>query len=200
MRRRALVMVMSVLSLAGCECGAPPSEPAPRAATRGGEVDADHGPAVRLVEGIDLAGVSDFEVAPVALAARAERARSWSGRGALREDESARHSIGNWLCRLETHFGPPAETTATGFRYVLRERATGYVITAYADGGGPALGGVLRDDARPIDLEQMSAIVDRFASLMDATVPSPCRLTLGTRTVGVESGEWFERRAPTEAE
>jgi hypothetical protein len=81
-------------------------------------------------------------------------------------------------------------------------RAPTYVLTAFSDAGGPALGGVLRDDQRPIDLERMTAIVDRFAALMDATVPGPCQLELegGARIVGVADGEWFERRRPSPAE
>jgi hypothetical protein len=189
------------LLLAACECSPPHDDAPPAPTTHGEEIAADHGPAVQL-DAADLAGISDFELAPLPAADRAERARSWSGRGALlgSPEIAARRSAGNWLCRLHTHFGAPPEITESGFRYILRERATGYVLTAFVDAGGPALGGVLRDDQRPIDLEQMTAIVDRFASLMDATVPAPCSLDLGARTIGVEDGEWFERRGSTPSE
>lgn len=201
---RPLVLLLA-LALAGCECGAPRAEPSPGGEpTHGDEVAADHGPADALTTDVDLAGIADFEPVELALAERAERARSWSGRGALvgSPGAAARRSAGNWLCRLWTHFGRPPDVTDAGFRYVLRERASGYVLTAFADAGGPALGGVLRDDQRPIDLERMTAIVDHFATLMDATRPEPCELevTGGARTIGVADGEWFDRRRPAPAE
>ncbi len=192
----AILLVLS-LTLSSCECGTSPTEPVSHGdPTRGAERSPSHGPAGRLAEGVDLTGIADFERVDLALADRAERARSWSGRDALGRSPLvlARSSLGNWLCRLEVHFGVPTEVTASGFRYALRERESGYVLTAFADASGPALGGVLRDDQRPIDLERMTAIIDRFATLMDATVPEDCRLELaeGARVVGVSAGEWFE--------
>ena len=192
------------LALAGCECEAPPAAPVPhQESTRGDEIAADHGPAARIGALTDLEGHEDFELVPLSLAERSERARSWSARSTpASPDAAARRSTGNWLCRLETHFGPPPEVTAAGFRYALRERTSGYVLTAFADAGGPALGGVLRDDQRPIDLERMTAIVDGFARWMDATIPEPCQLVLGggARVFGVAAGEWFDRVGPVRSE
>ena len=190
---------LPIFGLAGCDaCAAPPSEDRarPTEVTRGTEVPLDRGPAVALREApLDPSDTDAFEVVDLALAERAERARSWAARDVLATspDVVARRSVGNWLCRLETRFGPPREISAAGCRYALRDRTTTYVVTAYADASGPALGGVLHDGARPIDLETMVRVVDRPAALLDATVPDDCELALkrGARVVGVRGGEWF---------
>lgn len=194
----------------GCECGRASDDERERERERygaregaGGEEtieDASHGPAVRLREPSDeLAAPSRFEPVDPALAAGSTRARGWASLDDVRRGARARMSLGNWLCRLWTHYGPPPEVQRDGFVYAFRDRESGDVITAYSAGSGPALGGVLLDAERnplPGAEARVAASVDAFAAMIDATEPRPCELELDTDfgrvRVGVRDGAWFE--------
>lgn len=193
--------------MAGCECDHEPTEPAAPAArddqgaTAGGDAtDSSHGPAIALREpGPDVPPPSRFEVLEPSAAIGATRARGWASVADLRSGTTARLSLGNWLCRIWTHYGPPREVQRDGFVYAFRDRETGDVISAYSAGSGPALGGViLGEDGLPIAgaQQRVAGSVDAFVALVDATVPAPCELELpgdqGDLRVGVRDGEWFE--------
>lgn len=205
---RALLLIASVGALAlseGCECDSPPDS-APRRGdsdeTRGGEEDPARGSAERMLprEAQDVPEPSRFEPVDPALAERAVRGRGWAGVGALRGGGGgARLSVGNWLCRLQTHYGPPGALPPGGFLYAFRDGETRDIITAYADETGPALGGVIHgEDGLPMFGAQarVTTSIEAFVRLMEATEPRDCDLTLETQLgrirVGVQSGEWFE--------
>jgi hypothetical protein len=141
-----------------------------------------------------------FERVDPALGAGSTRARGWASLADLRAGGgAARMAVGNWLCRLWTHYGAPGDLQRDGFVYAFRDRENGRVITAYSAGSGPALGGRLLDDeGRPLPdaEEQVAASVEAFVALMDATEPRECELELDTDLgrirVGVRNGEWFE--------
>jgi hypothetical protein len=146
---------------------------------------------------------SRFVRVDIAEAAGHVRARGWARIEDLRAGRPDRMSLGNWLCRIWTHYGPPSEVQEDGFVYAFRDTASGDVITAYSAGSGPALGGrILDGEGRPIPgaQERVSASVDAFAALIDATVPRDCALEIDTpygRTrIGVRDGEWFEEDVP----
>lgn len=211
-RRRALhraaLLVASACALAasqGCECESA-GEPSERRSgpdeTRGGEEDPARGGAERMLprEAVDVPEPARFEVVDPALAEHAVRARGWAGVGALRGGGGgARLSVGNWLCRIQTHYGPPGALPPGGFFYAFRDTETRDIISAYSDETGPALGGVIHgDDGLPMFGAQarVTTSIEAFVRLMEATEPRDCDLTLETQLgrirVGVQSGEWFE--------
>jgi len=196
------------LGLAGCECD-PAERPrerarsgAPEQGTAGGDAteDSSHGPAIALREwGPDVPAPARFEPIEPEAARTATRARGWSSIADLRSGATARLSLGNWLCRIWTHYGAPTAVQSDGFVYAFRDRETGDVISAYSAGSGPAMGGiVIGEDGLPIEgaQQRVSASVDAFVALMDATEPGACELELpgdhGAIRVGVRAGEWFE--------
>lgn len=206
----ALGVLLATIALAGCECDRPEPSERPRATaadpaatgTAGGDAteDTSHGPAVALRgPGPDVPSADRFEPVDPELARRATRARGWATIADLRSGAPARLSLGNWLCRVWTHYGAPGAVQNDGFVYAFRDRETGDVISAYSAGSGPAMGGiVIGEDGLPLAgaQQRVTASVDAFVALMDATVPAPCELELpgdhGAIRVGVRDGEWFE--------
>jgi hypothetical protein len=149
--------------------------------------------------GLDVPPASRFERVDPEEAAGHVRARGWARLEDLQAGRPDRMSLGNWLCRIWTHYGPPSEVQEDGFVYAFRDRETGDVITAYSAGSGPALGGRILDEdglLMPGAQARVAQSVDAFVSLMDATVPRDCELEIDTpygRTrIGVRHGEWFE--------
>lgn len=192
------------LALIGCECdrAEPPAPERAQVGTVGGDEaeDTSHGPAIAMrAPGPDVPPASRFEPIEPELARRATRARGWATIADLRSGATARLALGNWLCRVWTHYGAPTRIQDDGFVYAFRDRETGDVISAYSAGSGPAMGGiVIGEDGLPVAgaQQRVSASVDAFVALMDATVPAPCELELpgdqGAIRVGVRDGEWFE--------
>jgi hypothetical protein len=119
--------------------------------------------------------------------AGATRAGAWS---ALRRGGEERRSAGNFLCRLETRFGPAPVVEPSRVAFALRDEETGLLLTAYVDPGGPAFGAVLGDPPDPSRQTQAAHAVLALARLLDATVPDDCTYAVGGRQVGVEGGAY----------
>ncbi|UJR86435.1 hypothetical protein [Sandaracinus amylolyticus] len=204
---RATFLIGILVFVSGCECGRDEEEDrdrASRAESAGGHAleDPARGVAERMGEGGgDVPPPSRFELVDPALGRSTTRARGWASLEDLRAGRgAARMSLGNWLCRLWTHYGPPPEVQRDGFVYVLRDRDTGHVLSAYSAGSGPAVGAQLIDEqGAPLASdaqERVAASVNAFVAMIDATEPQPCELELetdlGRIRVGVRDGEWFE--------
>lgn len=197
-------MAIAVL-LTGCECS---EEPAGRSdlgravLSAGGDQteDGSHGPAIVLrTPGEAVPEPARFEPIAPALATGSTRARGWASLDDLQSGASERLSLGNWLCRIWAHYGPPPEVQDGGFAYAFRDRETGEVITAYSASSGPAMGGMLLgQNGVPVEdaQQRITASVNAFVSLIDSTAPPDCELELqsdyGPIRVGVRDGEWFE--------
>lgn len=204
--RSVLALLALSFLLSGCECGGDRDEGREAARTgdgAGGDEAEDpaRGRAVPMgPPGADAPSPERFELVSPEHAAGSTRARGWASLEDLRSGRgAARMSLGNWLCRLWTHYGPPPEVQRDGFVYVLRDRETDGIITAYSAGSGPAMGGRLLDDqGAPIEGAEarVAASVNAFAAMIDATEPRECELELDTDLgrirVGVRNGEWFE--------
>ncbi len=201
-----LAIVVLGVALSGCECESDGSRAArsdpPGSGSAGGDEteDSSHGPAVALREpGPEVPLPSRFELVETASARRSVRARAWGSLDDLRTGNPGRMSLGNWLCRIWTHYGPPQEVLRDGFVYAFRDTVTGDIITAYSAGSGPAMGGVVLDEqGLPIEGAQarVSGSVNAFIALIDATTPNECELEVatdyGNTRIGVRDGEWFE--------
>lgn len=108
-------------------------------------------------------------------------------------------ALGNWLCRIWTHYGAPPQVQRDGFVYAFRDTETDEIITAYSAGSGPAMGGViLGADGFPVEgaQQRVAGSVNAFVTMIDATAPSDCELDVetdwGDTRIGVRGGEWFE--------
>ncbi|MDQ3034283.1 MAG: hypothetical protein M3Y87_17885 [Myxococcota bacterium] len=219
--RVVAIGIVIAVSIGGCECGRS-SETIERSPVReredesaGGHVaeDGSRGAALRLREAGDgVPEPSRFEPVDPALAAGSVRARGWASMDDLRRGAAARMSLGNWLCRIWTHYGEPPQVQRDGFVYAFRDRETGDVITAYSAGSGPAMGALFGEDDLGGDgvpsataQQRLTGSVDAFVALIDATEPRACELELdgdfGRIRVGVRGGvparedgarEWFE--------
>lgn len=208
--RSNALSALIALALAGCECGADELSRADRPrgggpGSAGGDQtdDGSRGPAAALrAAGEGVPAPTRFEPIDPSQAAGSTRARGWASLEDLRGGATARLSLGNWLCRIWTHYGPPPEVQPDGFVYAFRDRESGEVITAYSAGSGPAMGGVIVGaDRLPIAgaQQRVAASVDAFVALIDATTPVDCELALSTDygpiRVGVRGGEWYEDNA-----
>jgi hypothetical protein len=208
---RMLVSILGLVSIAGCECAQestepPVAAPADESRSAGGAAveDTSHGPAIPLRDpGEGVPEPSRFEPIDPELADGATRARGWASIQDLRAGATARLSLGNWLCRLWTHYGAPPQVQHEGFVYAFRDRETDDVITAYSSGSGPAMGGRIHgEDGLPMPgaQQRVTASVDAFVAMIDATAPTDCALEIetdyGDTRVGVRGGEWFEESLP----
>ena len=201
-RARLTTFALLVSLLAGCQCGADDArERAPSSTeTRGGESESSRGRAEPFHDRSERTPPAErFQVVDAVLGLRARRARGWADLDALRSGDPAHLALGNFLCRLWTHFGPPGRVDDGAFLYVLRDRDTGYVVTAYADPAGPAFGARMTDDeGNAIEGAEirMVPVVDALAELVDTTTPEDCEMELGDELgrmrIGVRGGEWFE--------
>lgn len=172
--------------LVGCSCG--PDE-GPEPARRGEETrGGDEGLLDPVVDPASAPPVSRFPLVEMERGREAARARSWAGAALLRDGARGRGSAGNFLCRLWALYGPPPGTPEGGFRYVVHDEELGYVLVAYADARGPALGAVItnEDGHRIGDEDRITRSVDALASLIDATRPIDCALEIGGETIGVQ--------------
>jgi hypothetical protein len=184
---------LALIFLTGCSCG-PDDEAAPRRAseeTRGG----DEGLLDPVLDPASAPPVSRFPLIEVERGREAARARSWAGAALLRDGARGRGSAGNLLCRLWALYGPPPGTPEGGFRYVVHDDELDYVLVAYADARGPALGAVITNEEghRVGDEDRITRSVDALATLIDATRPIDCELEVGGSVIGVRGGRLLDR-------
>jgi hypothetical protein len=100
----------------------------------------------------------EFEVLPFAY--RRGTSKLYSRRDFLPPDDRRAFSEADFIGRLRALFGP-----VEGDEYVLRHRATGFVVTAYAAQSGPAYGG---GPAEP----GVAPVVARLDELVSAVEPA----------------------------
>jgi hypothetical protein len=190
LRRRGTALALASL-VAACSGEAEPRDRSrdPSSGSRGAEASY---PAVAYPVAGSVPTAARFEalVGWTALAplAAATRAGAWS---ALRRGGEERRSAGNFLCRLETLFGPAPVVEPGRVAFVLRDRETALVLTAVADASGPAFGAVVGDPPDPALQTQAAQAVLELAALVDATEARDCRYTLAGVEVGVRAGTVF---------
>jgi hypothetical protein len=192
--RSFLTITVLAAAIAGCTCEPPDGGPSPR--PRAGSTEGDESRAAIAYALEEPAPPREAFVrvtgseASTALA-DASRAGSWTG---LRRGHEERRSAGNFLCRLETLYGPPPIALPGRIAYVLRDEETGLVLTAVVDASGPSFGAVVPRVAEGLDPAAQTAAASvalALARLLDATAPRDCAYTLDGVEVGVRDGAWF---------
>ncbi len=106
--------------------------------------------------------------------------------GSSGEIDDKTMSVGDFVCRLWTAFGPP-DRTAGGFSYAFLDHATGAVVTA--SGAPPMFGATGGADKGLAAIRALDAIVER-------TKPRDCRIQYSDNgdviTSGVKGGLAFD--------
>lgn len=186
--RPTLPATLALAALTGCTCGAEPPAPARGIANvTGGESRPAIAYPIETAASLPEAFERITGDAATAALEHATRAGSWAG---TRRGGEERRSAGNFLCRLETLFGPAAIREPGRVAHVLRVRESGLVLTAVADASGPWLG-ARDDEATPEAQTHAAEAAIDLARLLDATTPEDCVYTLGGVEVGVRAGQWF---------
>lgn len=136
-------------------------------------------------------GAGRFQRLPAA-AAHSARLAVTKGRwelGAPDTVDDKTMSVGDFVCRLWTAFGPP-DRSPDGFTYAFRDRQTGVVVVAY--GAPPMIGAQQDADKGLTAIRALDAIVER-------TKPRDCQIQYaengGIVTSGVRGGVAFDTSA-----
>lgn len=190
---RALLVALFVLE-SGCSCGPDDAEPTPARTTSEPTVGGDEGLLDPVLDPAAAPPASRFAPVPVERGREAARGRSWAGSALLRDGARGRGSSGNFLCRLWALYGPPPALPEDGFRYVVHDEELDYVLVAYVDDRGPALGAVITNEEghRIGDEDRIARSVDALATLIDATRPIDCELSVAGHAIGVRGGRLLD--------
>ena len=101
------------------------------------------------------------------------------------EEQRRRMSVGDFVARIWTLYGPPDGVGFEGFHYAFRDRETGTVFTAYAAGSGTAYGACFEEG---LDHAQTESAIKAFDALLESAEPQDCEIEYETDFGVVRSG------------